>query len=200
MKVFAATILLLFLHLPVAAAQSGSELSAPAQGDHELELWTGGGHSVPGGAGNIGAWNVGLRYGWVFTGPHGPGFLRGQFEYAVDVVPAFLVFEPGGTAYGVALDPIALKWDFRERHRVVPYLEMSGGTLFTSRDVPSGILRVNFASGAATGLYFPAGKFNWSAELRWMHISDAGLTSPNPGIDTIQVRLGLGVFRSRKRP
>jgi lipid A 3-O-deacylase len=200
MKFFAATILLLFLHLPVALAQSGADQWAPAQGDHELEPWTGGGHSVPGGAGNIGGWNVGLRCGWVLTGLHGPGFLRGQFEYAVDVVPAFLVFEPGGTAYGIALDPIALKWDFGERHRVVPYLEMSGGTLFTSRDVPSGILRVNFASGAATGLYFSAAKFNWSAELRWMHISDAGLTDPNPGIDTIQIRLGFGVFRSRKRP
>jgi Lipid A 3-O-deacylase (PagL) len=113
-------------------------------------------------------------------------------------VPAFSVIEPGGIAYGIVLDPIALKWDFQERRRVVPYLEMSGGTLFTNRDVPAGISRVNFASGGAVGLYLPAGKYDWSAEIRWMHISDAGLTDPNPGVNTIQVRLGFGLFTHRK--
>jgi hypothetical protein len=193
MKFLGASLLILFLYVSPAVAQT-----APAQGDHELQLWTGGGHSVSGGAGDIGAWNVGLRYGWILSGLHGPSILRGQFEYAVDAVPVFWVFEPGGTAYGAALDPIALKWDFQKRGRVVPYLEASGGALFTSRDVPSGISRVNFASGPAAGLYFLTGKYDWSAEIRLMHISDAGLTSLNPGIDTIQVRLGFGVFRSRK--
>jgi hypothetical protein len=27
-----------------------------------------------------------------------------------------------------------------------------------------------------------------------MHISNAGLSSPNPGINTVQVRLGIGKF------
>jgi lipid A 3-O-deacylase len=194
MKFFAALMLLVFFHPGVARAQS-----EPTQGDRELELWTGGGHSASGGVGNIATWNLGLRYGWILTGLHGPSFLRGQFEYAVDVAPVYWIFEPGGTAYGLVLDPIALKWDFRQRGRVVPYLEASGGTLFTSRRVPPGILRVNFASGAAIGAYFPAGRFAWSTELRWTHISNAGLTDPNPGTNTIQVRLGLSDFKHRKQ-
>jgi lipid A 3-O-deacylase len=193
MKYRNALLLVLFLYLPRASAQA-----QPAQGAHELELWTGGGHSAGGGFGDISTWNVGLRYGWVLTGLHGPGIVRGQFEYAVDVVPAFLVFQPKGTAYGFLIDPLALKWDFKERHQLIPYVEISGGPLFTNRDVPPGISQVNFASGAAVGLYFPAGKFHWSAEVRYMHISDAGLTKPNPGINTVQVRLGIGVFRHRK--
>jgi hypothetical protein len=28
-----------------------------------------------------------------------------------------------------------------------------------------------------------------------MHISNAGMTKPNPGINTIQVRIGFGTFR-----
>ncbi len=194
MKFLTALLLLLLFYPSPAKAQSG-----PAQADHELELWTGGGHSVGGGIGGIGAWNVGLRYGWILTRPHGPGILRGQFEYAVDVAPVFWVFEPKGTAYGVVLDPIALKWDFREHGRVVPYFELSGGTLFTSRDVPPGISSVNFASGGAVGFYFLSGKHAWSAELRFMHISDAGLTTPNPGVNTIQVRLGFSAFGRRKQ-
>jgi len=193
MKRLANSLLLLLLYLPRATAQA-----APAQGDHELQLWTGGGPSVRGGVGGIGTWNLGLRYGWVLTDLHGPAIVRGRFEYAWDVVPVFCVFEPKRTAYGFAVDPFALKWDFQQRRLFIPYVEISGGALFTSRDVPPEVSRVNFASGAAVGLYFPAGKFHWSAELRYMHISDAGLTNPNPGINTIQVRLGLGVFRHRK--
>jgi len=193
MKCLAGLSLLLLLYLPRASAQA-----EPAQGDHELELWTGGGPSVNGGVGGISTWNVGQRYGRILTGLHGPGIVPGQFEYAVDVVPVFWVFEPQGTAYGFVLDPLALKWDFRERRQFVLYFEISGGPLFTSRDVPPGVSRVNFASGAALGLYFPAGRFHGSAELRYTHISDAGLTNPNPGINTVQVRLGFGFFRHRK--
>jgi lipid A 3-O-deacylase len=193
MKSLAALLFLLLFRLPSAMAQA-----QPEQGDHELELWTGGGLSVNGGVGGISTWNVGLRYGWILTRLHGPGILRGRFEYAVDVVPVYWVFEPKGTAYGFAVDPFALKWDFRERSHFMPYLEMGSGALFTSRDVPPGVSSVNFASGGAAGLYFPVGKFHWSAELRFTHISDAGLTNPNPGINTVQVRLGLSVFKRRE--
>ena len=164
-------------------------------------MWIGGGDSVRiGNVGvrNIAPLNVGLRYGWILTGPRGPGILRSEFEFAADVVPVFCVFEPGGMAYGVVLDPFVLKWDFRQRRRVVPYFEFSGGSLFTDRDVPAGISQINFASGGAIGAYFPAGKYNWSAEFRYMHISDAGLTESNPGVNTFQVRLAFGIFRRRK--
>jgi hypothetical protein len=193
MKTLAALLLAFLLYVPASRAQSG-----PEQGGNELELWSGGGHNVSGGAANIGAWNVGLRYGWIITGPHGPSILRGRFEYAVDVVPVFWVFQPTGTAYGFDLDPIALKWDFEEHHHVVPYFELSGGTLFTSKQVPAGISRVNFASGGAAGLHLLRKKYNWSAEIRFLHISDAGLTTQNPGVNTIQVRIGFGLFTQPK--
>ena len=196
MKYLAGSLLIMLLHLPPAMAQSG-----PAQGDRELESWIAGGYSVRianDGVRNIGELNIGLRCGWILSGLHGPGILRGQFEFAADVVPAFLVFQPGGTAYGVVLDPFVLKWDFQQRRRIVPYFEFGGGSLFTSRDVPSGVSQINFASGGATGAYFLTGKYHWSAEFRYMHISDAGLTETNPGINTFQVRVAFGIFRHRK--
>src|SRR5205823_8329764 len=49
-------------------------------GGHEVQLWTGGGYSVPGGTSDTGIWNAGLRYGWILTRPHGLGFLKGRFE------------------------------------------------------------------------------------------------------------------------
>src|SRR5271163_2420693 len=118
----------------------------PGDGGHEIEVWTGGGPSVPGGISDTSVWNVGLRYGWVLTNPHGPGFLRGRFEYAVDVVPVFLVFQPAGTTYGFGVNPFALKWNLETRRSVVPYFELGGGTLFTNHEVPAGTSRVNFTS------------------------------------------------------
>jgi len=169
----------------------------PEDGGRELQLWTGGGHSVAGGTSGTGVWNLGLRYGWILTRPHGPGLLKGRFEYALDAVPAFLVFQPSNIAFGAGFTPLNLKWNFATRGRAVPYLELSGGTLFTNHDVPTATSNVNFTSSAALGTHFLSDSKNWSLELRYMHISNAGLERSNPGINTLQVRLGIGKFLAR---
>jgi Lipid A 3-O-deacylase (PagL) len=166
----------------------------PEGGGHEIQVWTGGGYTVPGGTKSTGVWNLGLRYGWILTEPHGPGFLKGRFEYAVDAVPAFLVFQPANTAYGAGVDPLGLKWNFSSHGSVSPYLELTGGVLFTSHDVPTGTNPVNFMSSLALGTHVLGPRYNWSVEARYMHISNAGLATPNPGINTVQVRIGIGRF------
>jgi hypothetical protein len=175
----------------LSLAQSG-----PEEGGHEVQIWAGGGHSVPGGTKDTSAFNAGLRYGWILTGEHLPGFLRGRFEYGVDAVPVFLVFQPANTAYGVGFDPLGLKWNFQRHGPISPYLELAGGTLFTNHSVPTGTNPVNFTDQAALGLHLLGAKYNLSLELRYMHISNAGLATPNPGVNTVQVRLGVGRFFS----
>jgi lipid A 3-O-deacylase len=191
------TPLLLAILLFILAAAAYSQIG-PEQGGHEIQLWAGGGHSVAGGRGNTGAFNAGLRYGWILTGPHLPGFLRGRFEYAVDAVPVFLIFQPANTAYGLGFDPLGLKWNFERQGRISPYLELTGGAVFTNHDVPAGTNTVNFMDQAALGMHILGEKHNVSLELRYMHISNAGLATPNPGINTVQVRLGVGRFFARK--
>ena len=176
---------------PTAHAQA-----EPEKGGHELQIWTAGGYGVKGIASHTGVWTAGARYGWVLTDPHGPGFLRGRLEYAVDAVPVFWLFQPGGTAYGAAVNPFAVKWNFDTHSRLVPYVELGGGALFTNIQAPPGTSRVNFTTDGAVGLHFLGEKFNVSADLRFMHISNAGLSSANPGINVLQLRLGLGLFSS----
>jgi len=173
-----------------AFAQEG-----PRQGANEVQVWTSGGHSVSGGRGNTGIWNAGLRYGWILTDAHLPGFLKGRFEYAVDAVPAYLIFQPTGTAYGVGLNPLNLKWNFVAHGHWSPYLELSGGTLFTTAKVPANTSSVNFTSGAALGTHILGSRYAWAIEARYLHISNAGLGDLNPGINTFEVRLGIGRFR-----
>jgi len=189
MRAFGSLLFVAFLSVPASWAQAG-----PEDGGHELQIWTGGGHGLNGSTSDTGVWNVGARYGWILTAPHGPGFLRGQFEYAVDVVPVFVVVQKFDTAYGFGLNPFALKWNFTKARKVVPYFELGGGTLFTNYYVPPGTSRVNFTSSGALGLHFLRSKYNLSAELRFMHISNASLANLNPGINTLQLRIGFGRF------
>jgi Lipid A 3-O-deacylase (PagL) len=188
-RIWGPALFALVLSATRAAGQAG-----PEGGGHELQFWSGGGHAINGSSSDTGVWNAGFRYGWVLTDPIGPGFVQGRFEYAVDAIPIFLVVQRGGAAYGVGLDPFALKWNFTSQHDVVPYFEIGGGTLFTNTQVPAGTSRVNFTTTGAVGIHFLRSKYNWNAEVRFMHISNAGLGSPNPGINTIQVRLGFGRF------
>ena len=166
----------------------------PEQGGHEIQLWTAGGYSVPGGTSNTGIFNAGLRYGWVISGPHLPGVLRGRFEYAVDAVPVYLVFQPANTAYGAGFDPLGLKWNFERRGRLSPYFELTGGAIFSNHNIPDFTNTVNFTPSAALGTHILGPKYNWSIEARYLHISNAGLTNPNPGLNTFEVRLGIGRF------
>jgi len=182
-----------FLYAPALRAQAG-----PLEGGHELQVWTGGGHGINGSQSGDGIWNVGLRYGLILTAPHGPGFLRGRLEYAIDAVPIFLVVQKTNTAYGAGINPFAFKWALDARKSVVPYLELGGGTLFTNTKVPEGTSRINFTTGGAFGLHFLRSKRNISAEIRYMHISNAGLATPNPGVNTIQFRLGFGLFSQKE--
>jgi hypothetical protein len=191
--ILALLVFLSILFAPGARAQAG-----PVEGGHEIQFWTGGGHGLNGSQSGDGVWNLGFRYGWILTAPHGPGFLRGRLEYAVDAVPAFVIWQKQNTAYGVGVDPFAFKWTLDRPGSIAPYFEIGGGTLFTSTNVPAGTSRINFTTSAALGLHFLQSKHNLSAEVRYMHISNAGLATPNPGINTIQVRLGFGWFSQKE--
>ena len=187
----------LFLSCGLLLAGFASPLRAqdgPETSGNEIGFWTTGGHGTNGRTQHTGVWTAGFRYGWILTEPHGPSFLRGRFEYAVDAVPVFVVFQPSNTAYGAAVNPFALIWDFDTHGRVVPYIDLGGGVLFTNTQVPAGTSRINFTTAGAVGMHFLAGKLNWTADVRFMHISNAGLQSANPGINTVQLRLGIGWF------
>ena len=152
------------------------------KGTWELGVWTGGGTWVPGGTEDTQVWNAGLRVGYLLTD---------HFEYAVDLIPAYVIFQPVDTAFGAGFTPILLKYNISPGAKISPYLEAGGGLLFTNHDVPFGTNQVNFTPQAALGLQFFI-KQNRSINLaaRYVHISNAGLATPNPGINTIQFTIG----------
>jgi hypothetical protein len=186
--------LLVLFHTCTARMTFAQDDAGPVEGGHEVEVWAGGGHSVPGGTQHTEPFDLGLRYGWVITAPHWPGILRGRFEYTVDAIPVYLIFQPANTAYAAGFDPLGLKWDFDRRGRFSPYLELSGGLLLSNHDIPNNTNNVNFGPSAAMGTHILGKKYNWNVEVRYLHISSAGLGRFNPGLNTVQVRLGVGRF------
>ena len=195
---------MLFLVSPMARAQSPSAADGgdlrPERGT-ELEVWTGAGADPIGSNGVTQGnriWNAGFRYGWILTDAHGPGFLRGRFEYAVDALPVVMVFQPGGHAYGFGFDPWIMKWNFETHRRISPYIELGGGGLISTREIPLGESRFNFTPTGAIGVNILRGRYHWSVDFRYLHISDAELTRFNPGTDTFGVRVGWGKYMPAK--
>jgi hypothetical protein len=183
----------------LACALTASAQSDPEAGSHEIQFWAGGGHSLAGGEHNTDVMNFGFRYGWLLTDPHGPSFLRGRFEFAVDAVPAFLFFQPStSTAYAAGLDPVVLKWDFAPKGDIKPYFDLTEGFLISNTFVPPGASHVNFQSGFALGVDVFRGRYYFSPEIRFMHISNAAISNYNPGINTLQARIGFGFFSRKK--
>jgi hypothetical protein len=107
--------------------------------------------------------SAGVRVGKVLTDPHLPGILRGQFEYAGEIMPYWQSFTPpphdmlteyefegeighvvlpygGGTFTGVSITPIILRWNFSPSRRVVPWVQGAGGLIYTTHKYPRDIL------------------------------------------------------------
>ena len=166
------------------------------KGTWELGIWTAGGHSVSGGTADTGVWNAGVRVGKILTNEHGSGFVRGNLEYAVDFIPAYLLVFPSRTSYSGGFDPFVLKWNFTSGRKIAPYLEFGGGVLLSLDDVPPGTSNVNFMPQASFGVQiFTREKRAVSLAAKYVHISTAGLATPNPGINTIQFSVGYHWFK-----
>ena len=200
---FALALVLLLCAAPWARAQAraqAGDAAGPVKGSNEFEVWSsaGGAVAINGSAAPVTEWNLGLRYGRVLTDAHGHGPLNGRFEYSFDVIPAFLIFQRTGTVYGGGFDPFALKWDFRTRRHIAPFLEISGGGLFTTAPVPPRGTAFNFTASTALGAHVMRGRHAVSIDVRWFHISNAHIIAYDPGINAVQVRVGFGLFTQPK--
>lgn len=239
----AAALLLLLCPL-IAWAQSTSETSSQAPASSEQKrvtveeslpassenkawdfgVWGGGGHTVSGGVQDVGVMNAGLRIGKILTEDHGSGWYRGNFQYSIDLIPAYVFFNAPnrlqliaitctitnpqckdvvslvsiqrGTTYGGGFNPFDVRWNFTSTKRISPYVELNGGVLFTNHELPVGTSTVNFVSGATVGVnIFTRLKRAISVDVRYAHISNAGLASPNPGLNTVQGQIGYHWFK-----
>jgi lipid A 3-O-deacylase len=185
--------------LALSSLFAGAQSAKPLDGKPwDLGVWADGGFSVPGGTKDTQIMSAGGRLGKVLTGDHLGGFLRGNFEWSADLVPLYYLWQPAPAknTYGEGFNPLNLKWNFTSSERVVPYLELGSGVLFTNHVVPLNTSHVNFITHATLGFqFFNNDRRAFTTGILYEHISNAGLTVPNPGINTVQFQIGLNWFR-----
>ncbi len=188
-------IILLLLLSGLASGQSEKPLGSRPW---EVGVWASGGFSVPGGTKDTKVVDAGFRLGKVLTGNHFGSFVSGDFEYSADLVPVYIILQraPALNAYGTAFNPINLKWNFTRSAHTVPFLELGSGVLFSNHVVPNNTSRVNFITHGTLGFQFFNNQHRaFTASVRYEHISNAGLTVPNPGVNTVQLLVGVSWYR-----
>jgi lipid A 3-O-deacylase len=187
-----------FVLLIVAASLAHAQTKPLDNQPWDYGFWAGGGFSVPGGTKDTQVINAGTRLGKVLTGDYGGSFLRGNFEWSADLMPFYYVWQPSPArnAFGEGFNPVNLKWNFTRPGQVVPFLELGGGVLFTNHVVPVSTSHVNFLTHATLGFqFFNHDRRAITANMVYQHISNAGLTVPNPGVNTLQFQLGVNWFK-----
>src|SRR6202007_2348409 len=59
------------------------------------------------------------------------GILGGNFAWAVEVIPVYIVFPPNRGIYGGSVKPFLWEWNFTHFQKVSPFFGVAGGALFT---------------------------------------------------------------------
>jgi lipid A 3-O-deacylase len=165
--------------------------------------------------------NAGFRFGKVLSMPHGPAFVRSQFEWSAEFMPFWLASYPhqtltlyspssGGTASnpyfgydirGFSLTPAQLRLNFAPRGRFVPWAQIACGVLWTERDFP--LIRtsdVNFTPQFGLGTHlFTRPRQSIDFSVNAVHISNGNTADANPGVNvTIQASVGYSWWGAPK--
>jgi hypothetical protein len=207
------------------AAESGGSIErftgagGRSQPEHTLEdkknefgVWAGGSLGLPTALGGSRDRKIplliGLRYGRVLIANKNAGL-----EYTFDVVPVAVVSGPNGGfsnpggvespgggrdyVYGIGFIPVGFKLFVAPEHRVKPYVTVSSGPIYFSRQVPvPDSARFNFLSTAGGGVQiFVSSRRAISIEYRVGHLSNAGVGNLNPGFNSSTIHAGFSVFR-----
>lgn len=136
--------------------------------------------------------SAGVYAGRVLTDEIGSGWRRGSFQYGVTLIPLFWQLRPQAI-YGGGIEPVVLRWNSSLRTaRVAPYIELAGGAIRTTTNLPTGdTSNFNFTVRGGGGVRIFQNPHRWTEiGCRWMHISNANLGVRNPEFNGIQMSLG----------
>ena len=179
-----------------AFAQDISVSNLPAksltQGTWDFGLLAGGGTGL-GYAKNTRFAYAGGRIGLILTKEHGTGWRQGNFEWAMEMLPAYPVITPKRVVYGRSIVPAVWRWNFTRGTKIAPYVSIAGGILFSTRNLPPGNTSlVNFTPQAAFGAnIFLKQRRALLVEGAYVHHSNAGLGTDNPGYNAALFHGGL---------
>ena len=170
-------------------------------------------------------YNAGFEAGKMLTALRGPVFFRGRGEAVVEVIPFWLahypkqevvIYDPrneyptiagmqSSSVHGVSVTPLLFRWNFMKRKssRIVPWVQLGSGLLWTARPFPQQegpgyyTSRINFTPQVGIGQeFFTNKKESLNIAVKAVHISSAGMGEYNPGVNvTLQFSLGFSWWK-----
>ena len=187
--------------------RTGQDSYSLDKGMNEFGIWGGGSLDSPaviGTAEDRRFLTIGLRYGRILGGSK-----KVAYEYTVDAVPVAVVFQPNfarafnrnpdRAIYGAGMSPIGFKVNFNRRGWVKPFAGTSGGFLYFQRPVPDDIplaTKFNFTFEFSGGVQiFTRSRSAVTLGYRFQHISNAGRSEVNPGLDANVFYAGFSLFK-----
>jgi len=134
-----------------------------------------------------------LSYGYMWGPVKGAGhWYKGNWELRGELWGA-IQFDPSNQ-WAVGLTP-HLRYNFATGTSLVPYLDVGAGLSATSIREPDLGQVFEFNLQAAGGVrWFITHDVALSLELRLLHLSDAGMTVPNLGVNNVSGLLGVSWF------
>lgn len=198
MKIF----LSMFLTLLFAFAAAAQDLPSTSltRGTWEFGAFAGGGTGL-GKSDNTQFFFAGGRVGRVLTHDHLSGWMRGNFEWAVDMMPLYAVFPPQSAVYGGSFKPAIWQWNFTSGKTFAPYVAAAGGVVFSHSNIPPGDTSyINFTSQGVFGVHiFTRPGRALQLEGAFGHLSSASLGNHNPGYNaTFLFSIGYSWFKKAK--
>jgi len=170
---------------------------ALTKGTNEFGLWAGGSPDSTGNMEDRQLFLFALRYGRVLA-----AWESVSLEYTLDIFPAAVVFEPDrvrrgrSTIYGAGLSPLGFKVNFAPQSWIQPFVAASVGFLYFQDDIPvPDSSRFNFTPEIGLGVqFFFAPKSALMLGYKFHHISNAGISGNNPGMNSHVIYAGFSFF------
>lgn len=169
-----------------------------ASGKQNLGIAVGYGHAFNAGGGStevdeVQQIYVAPRWGIGISDPiGGDSWYRGNFEVVLE--GAFMYnFEPksglGAGASGL------IRYNFLPESLFIPFVNLGGSLLYINMDLEGRPDGFNFGLIGGVGThYFIAERTAVTGEVRWFHISNAGIESPNVSVNTVMFLIGVTAF------
>jgi lipid A 3-O-deacylase len=172
------------------------------KGAHEIEVNVGGFGSIAT-TGSASRPDVGyaigeLRAGFMLSDPAGPGILRGNWEFVVELFGGGIFDGPGSYVLGA---DIFLRYNFVQPDaKLVPYIMIGGGGVYSDAADDDPIQRnigsdLSFNLMAEIGVRYHLNRnFAIKTALEYRHISNADTASRNQGLNSLGGTLGASWF------
>jgi hypothetical protein len=99
-------------------------------------------------------------------------------------------------SYGFSITPVSFRFYFFPKSRIKPFTQLGAGVLFTNKPMPlPTTTRINFSGYWGGGVMYQIERSRAiTFSYRYLHISNANTTNPNPGYNANVFSIGYSFF------